>query len=266
MTFRWKEEIDMHITWYGTASIKLDDGDTTLLFDPYIRPNKKLEPVTVDDFTGADAILVTHGHVDHIADIPKITQADRSVPVYCTKTPSATLQKFGVGAERIREIAPGDSFSVGEFRVRVYQGRHVAFDPGYIAQVFPQCFVKFPVVFKMEYYNILMPENGEIVVYEVENRGKRVVLMGSYGTAEGVEYPREPDAFVLPYGGNSNIAALSAPFIKAMSPKKIIVDHYDASFPPLTKRMDVEGFGRTLARNHPEIKYVIPQEYVPMAV
>ena len=118
----------------------------------------------------------------------------------------------------------------------------------------------------MEYFNIRMPENGEIVVYEVENKGKRIVLMGSYGTAEGVNYPKNPDAFVLPYGGSSRINALSAPFIAEMNPKKIIVDHYDASFPPLTKRMDVEGFGRTLARNHPEIKYVIPQEYVPMAV
>ena len=256
----------MNITWYGTASIKLDDGKTSLLFDPYLRPNKKLRPITMDSFTGADAILVTHGHVDHIADIPRIAEADKNVPVYCTKTPAATLQKFGVNKKRIHEIAPGNRFSIGDFHITVYQGRHVDFDARYIAQVFPQCFVKFPVVFKMEYYNILMPENGEIVIYEVENKGKRIVLMGSYGTADGVSYPKNPDAFVLPYGGNSNIAALSAPFIKALNPKKIIVDHYDASFPPLTKRMDVEGFGRTLARNHPEIKYVIPQEYVPLAV
>ena len=256
----------MNITWYGTASIKLDDGKTSLLFDPYLRPNKKLKPITMDSFTGADAILVTHGHVDHIADIPKIAKADRRVPIYCTKTPAATLQKFGVTRRRIREIRPGSRFSIGDFHITVYQGRHVDFDARYIAQVFPQCFMRFPVVFKMEYYNLMMPENGEIVIYEVENKGKRIVLMGSYGTADGVNYPKNPDAFVLPYGGNSNIAALSAPFITAMNPKKIIVDHYDASFPPLTKRMDVEGFGRTLARNHPEIKYVIPQEYVPMAV
>ena len=256
----------MNITWYGTASIKLDDGKTSLLFDPYLRPNKKLRPITLDSFTGADAILVTHGHVDHIADIPKIVKADRDVPVYCTKTPCATLQKFGVGKNRLHVIAPGDSFRIGDFRIKVYQGKHVDFDPKYIAQVFPQCFMRFPVVFKMEYYNLKMPENGEIVIYEVENQGKRIVLMGSYGTADGVAYPKNPDAFVLPYGGNSDIAGLAAPFIKTMNPKKIIVDHYDASFPPLTKRMDVEGFGRTLAKNHPEIKYVIPQEYVPMAV
>ena len=261
-----ERENTMHITWYGTAAIKLDDGKTSLLFDPYIRPNKKLTPITIDSYTGADAILVTHGHVDHIADIPKIAKADRSVPIYCTKTPAATLRKFGVNKNRLHVIAPGRHFSVGDFHITVYQGRHVKFDPAYIAQVFPRCFVQFPIVFKMEYYNLRMPENGEIVVYEVENKGKRIVLMGSYGTAEGVTYPREPDAFVLPYGGNSNIAALSAPFISAMNPKKIIVDHYDASFPPLTKRMDVEGFGRTLAKNHPEIQYVIPRECVPMAV
>ena len=96
----------MNVTWYGTASIKLDDGDTTLLFDPYVRPNKKLRRVCVDDFTGADAILVTHGHVDHIADIPTIAKADRSVPVYCTKN----LEQYSEGlhgyedAELVRKI------------------------------------------------------------------------------------------------------------------------------------------------------------------
>ena len=256
----------MNITWYGTAAIKLDDGKTSLLFDTYVRPNKKLPPITIDAYTGADAILVTHGHVDHIADIPKIARADRSVPIYCTKTPAATLQKFGVGRERLRVIAPGSRFTLGDFRVTVYQGRHVKFDPRYIAQVFPQCFIRFPVVFKMEYFNIRMPENGEIVIYEVENKGKRLVLMGSYGAVDGMEYPREPDAFVLPYGGNSNITALAAPFIEKLRPKKIIVDHYDASFPPLTKRMDVEGFGASLAEKHPDIQFVIPREYVPLAV
>lgn len=261
-----EDEQNMNVTWYGTASIGIDDGKTRLLFDPFLRLNRRLDNTPMETFLGADAVLVTHGHVDHIMNIPELMRKDRNVELFCTKTPAATLNKRGVAKDRMHIIAPGDSFSIGDFNIKVYQGKHVDFDKGYVRSVFGRCTVMFPKTFKMEYYNLQMPENGEIVVYEVENAGKTVLLMGSYGTDSNVDYPVNPDMFILPYGGSSQIDELSAPFIEKLRPKKIMVDHFDDAFPPLTKRMNVEKFGKDVTSVYPEMDFIIPKERISFAV
>ncbi len=32
----------MKLTWYGTATIGLTDGETKLLFDPFVRMNRRI--------------------------------------------------------------------------------------------------------------------------------------------------------------------------------------------------------------------------------
>ncbi len=81
----------MKITWYGTATVGLDDGKTKLLFDPFVRMNKRIETTAIEGFRGFDAVLVTHGHFDHIYSIPKLTEVDKDVSVYCTATPKKSL-------------------------------------------------------------------------------------------------------------------------------------------------------------------------------
>ena len=108
----------MKLTWFGTASIALETENTRILFDPFIRRNKKLLPVTVADYCGYDAILITHGHFDHLMDVPKIMKADQDVPVYCTKTPRASLMRDDIPPQRIHCIERGDTFAIGDFTPR----------------------------------------------------------------------------------------------------------------------------------------------------
>ena len=123
--------------------------------------NKRIETTPVEGFAGFDAVLVTHGHLDHIYSIPALTQVDKAVSVYCTETPKATLQKRGVPEDRLRLIAPGDTLRFGDFTVKVWPFRHIVFDPIYILTVVPKCVVQFPRLFWQAYMNRQMPENGE---------------------------------------------------------------------------------------------------------
>ncbi len=60
----------MEIRFLGHAAFELTDGDTTVLIDPFLTGNPKAA-VTADEVS-ADAILLTHGHGDHLGDTAAI--------------------------------------------------------------------------------------------------------------------------------------------------------------------------------------------------
>ena len=254
-------EKKMKVTWYGTATIGIDDGNTKLLFDPFVRMNLRMRKTTtqVDGFTGFDAIFVTHGHFDHIYSIPEIMRLDEKVPVYCTETPKKTLVGRGAPADRIHVIRPMDEITAGAFTVRVWKFRHVVFDPWYILSVMPKCVVEFPVLFWQAYINKKMPDKGEIVAYEILCRDKRIFLTGSFRDTPEIDYPHDMDLLVLANGGCTYVPERTADFIAKYKPKAILVDHFDNAFPPATREMDLTRLKNTVARNHPDIRFIIPE-------
>ena len=249
----------MKLTWYGTATIGLDDGTTKLLFDPFVRMNRRVETTPLEGFAGFDAVLVTHGHLDHIYSIPALMQLDDSVPVYCTGTPKKTMVSRGAPGDRIHVISPGDTLCFGDFTVKVWQFRHIVFDPIYILSVVPKCVVMFPKLFWQAYWNRKMPENGEIVAYEILHGEKRIFLTGSFRDTPSVTYPKNVDLLILANGGSVFVPEKTADFIRKYRPKTILVDHFDNAFPPVTRTVSVKRLRKTIEKNHPEIRFIIPQ-------
>ncbi len=249
----------MKLTWYGTATIGLDDGETKLLFDPFVRMNRRIETTPVEGFSGFDAVLVTHGHLDHIYSIPALMEADKNVPVYCTETPKKTLVSRGAPEERINVIRPGDTLAFGAFTVKVWQFRHIVFDPIYILTVVPKCAVMLPQLFRQAYLNHKMPEAHEIVAYEITHGGKKLFLTGSFRDTPSVEYPKDVDLLVLANGGSVFVPEKTKGFIDKYTPKAILVDHFDNAFPPVTRNVSVKRLKRTVAKAHPEIRFIVPE-------
>ena len=249
----------MKITWYGTATIGIDDGKTKLLFDPFVRMNKRIDTTPVEGFTGFDAVFVTHGHFDHIYSLPELAAADKSVPVYCTEAPAKTLKKMGVPAHRIKTICPDDVIHIGNFTVRVHRFRHIVFDPVYILSVVPKCAVMLPRLLWEFALNRKMPADGEFVAFEIEAEGKRIFLTGSFREHPEGHYPENVDLFILANGGSVFIPEKTKGFIEKYQPKRILVDHFDNAFPPLTRTVSVERLKKAVNKRHPEIEFIIPE-------
>lgn len=57
----------MKLTYFGHSCFLVDVAGTRLLFDPFITPNPLAKSIDTASIK-ADFILITHGHVDHLAD------------------------------------------------------------------------------------------------------------------------------------------------------------------------------------------------------
>lgn len=64
----------MNITYYGHAAFSLSDGQTTVLFDPFITDNPwtNVCPTAI----GCQYIAITHAHHDHYGDAEAIAKAN----------------------------------------------------------------------------------------------------------------------------------------------------------------------------------------------
>jgi L-ascorbate metabolism protein UlaG (beta-lactamase superfamily) len=61
----------MNLTFFGHACFEVTVNGKRLLFDPFITPNSLASDIKLADIK-ADYILVSHGHVDHIADLVEL--------------------------------------------------------------------------------------------------------------------------------------------------------------------------------------------------
>ena len=256
----------MKLTWFTTAAFILTEGDTAIAFDPFLGlpPGKRWPDTGGGEFSDAAAVFVTHGHFDHILELPDLL-ADSDAPVYATDAPALTLAKHGM-ASRTREIRPGRTVDAGPFRVSAYPGRHCRFDRPLVRQTFlsPRLWRNLPRALRLMRYAMTYREKGETLFYEVTAGGRRVQVMGSLGLLPDADYPAEADALILPFQGRSDLAAYALPLVERLKPRAVYLDHWDDSFPPLTAAIDTGPFCELLAACGIPCRALIPYETIDL--
>jgi len=86
----------VRITWYGHASFLIEGKNTKILIDPFIS-SSPLSPVKVKDIKNIDAILVTHGHGDHLGDAIEIARNTNSKIIGIYEL-AEYIKQFGVSS------------------------------------------------------------------------------------------------------------------------------------------------------------------------
>ena len=77
------------------------------------------------------------------------------------------------------------------------------------------------------------------LIDHMEADGAAVSLLGSLNLREDVDYPTGADLLVLPYNGWEDNYPPAARVIRRLAPKRVLLDHYDSTFPPLTEPVDL---------------------------
>lgn len=108
----------------------LENGTTRLLIDAGFGPRslkRRLREAGLS-LTGIDAILLTHGHSDHVAGVPSLTRAFGEVPVYMNEGTREEVQLLGKikNWKRFDSEAP---FNVRDFSVEAFDVPHDAAQP-----------------------------------------------------------------------------------------------------------------------------------------
>lgn len=257
----------MKITWFGNASILIEpdlsrgDPDKRLLFDPFVELKGGENPGHTRDFIRETNVCVTHGHLDHLLFVSAMPDAT----VFCTKTPAATLQRRKADPGNIVLVKPGSQFHAGAMTVRVLPGKHTDFDGRLIRSTLPRLFLHLPRALSIGRLHCQFPENGETVVYEIFCEGRRILLLGSMALDENYSYPTGADLLILPFQGQSDPGAAALRIVERLRPRRILLDHFDDAFPPISCRVDTRAFKRRMDSSFPFIKVVKPAVGKPVS-
>ncbi len=88
----------MNVRFLGHAAFELTDGGKTVLIDPFLTGNPKAA-ASADEVT-ADAILLTHGHADHIGDTVSIAKRENAEVLAIVELANEIK---GAGAEKVHD-------------------------------------------------------------------------------------------------------------------------------------------------------------------
>ncbi|MET3919742.1 MBL fold metallo-hydrolase [Arthrobacter sp. UYEF20] len=116
----------MKLTKFTHACVRLEKDGKVLVFDPGTFSE------TEQALAGADAVLITHEHPDHV-DVDAVVAAlegRESLQLFAPAGVAEELRgKADGAANRIHAVAPGEEFDAAGFAIRSFGGQHALIHP-----------------------------------------------------------------------------------------------------------------------------------------
>ncbi len=259
----------MEIRWLGTAGFDIRTCDSRFLIDPYVSRNPQAEPVqplTPADLAGADRIFVSHGHFDHLMDLPEILEQDPEKPslVFCSSTAADILEKRGVSPSRIYRVTQNSiGVRFGYVSARACFGRHIRFDLPLMAATLARINIRF--------FHILPLFTGypcgQVLSWRFFLEGKTIQHLGSSGAvSEELANMDPPDILMLSLQGHSHICRIAAAHVRRLKPQTVIVHHHDNFYPPISRTVDIAPFVEQVNQECPHTRVIVPQMNTPITI
>jgi L-ascorbate metabolism protein UlaG (beta-lactamase superfamily) len=110
------------LTKYSHSCVRIDDGDRSLVIDPGIFS----EAATA--LEGADAVLITHEHTDHIDDdaLLAAAAANPHLQIWAPAWLASTLSDLG---DQVSVATGGETFDAAGFSIQTFGGQHALIHP-----------------------------------------------------------------------------------------------------------------------------------------
>lgn len=246
----------MELTWLGTAGFRIKTHSHTILIDPYLSRNARALPrqtLKPSDIQDAEAILISHGHFDHIYDVPAVA-SHSGAKAYCGKGIGETLIQKGMETTQIHEVtSDGENFDLNGIHAQAFFSQHIKFDRRLIFKTLAR------VNFRFFQYLPLIREypEGQVLSWRLNVEGQTIHHFGSAGsTADELQrLGRQPtDILLVPLQGHSRIHQIAHAYVRAFQPHIVIPHHQDDFFPPISTRVDPQPFAALVKHTHPRTR------------
>lgn len=205
----------MKLFFHGHACFEIDTGQGKIIIDPWLKDNPQatIEPEDLQ----VDAILVTHGHHDHLGDAIAIAQKSNA-PIIAPTELAYYCQNFGVKTHAMH-IGGSYDFPFGKVKLTpAWHGSAVMEDGKLI-------YTGTPCGFLLNLENKIIYHAGDTAIF------KDMELLGQQN---------EIEVALLPIGDNYTMGMDDAVLaVKMLKPKIVIPMHYN-TFPQI--RQNVEYF------------------------
>ncbi|GAB2601740.1 MBL fold metallo-hydrolase [Streptomyces capparidis] len=226
--------------WLGTSGWRIDIGERTVLFDPYLSrfetglfagpgrfdPATRLttRPDVVDRHAGRpEVILVSHSHWDHFADVPYLAKAVPTARIVGTETTYHLLRAYGVDGTRISVVRGGEVLDFGGFTVEVVSSLHSRnkshsyFEPGTLHGV------------PAEPTTIAHLPEGDTLAFQVAVAGgPSAFLMGASDINERNAAGLRPDVAMVAVPSSTSTHRYAARLMRALgNPGVVVPVHWD---------------------------------------
>jgi L-ascorbate metabolism protein UlaG (beta-lactamase superfamily) len=264
------------LRWLGTAGWRIDVGDRTVLFDPYLTrfstglyegafdPRTPLQsrPSAVDPHIGRpELVLVSHSHWDHLADVPHIARTT-GARVVGTETTYHLLVSLGVDAGQISVVKGGEVLDFGGITVEVVPSLHsrnkkcAYFAPGTLhapPATAPRTISDLP--------------EGDTLAFQVTagDGGPSMFLMGASDFSERAVRGLRPDLAMVAVPSSTATHRYVPRLLRALdSPGVVVPVHWDnfevplAGSPVRDPAMDLDGFLAQAGKAAPAARIVVP--------
>ena len=231
----------VELTWFGTHAWQIRCGKSVVLTDPWLTrfhtgtftpegadPKSKLviKPDVIDKHLGAaDAILVHHGHYDHMADVPYVAKKTQGT-VLCTETHANLLRAMKTPNELLSPVRGGEYLPFEGFTIEVFPSlhscggkRHTYAYPGYRYDVPPRPRVIEDLV------------EGGTLAFVITIGGVRILSLSTANFDPNALRDLQVDVVLAAPGGEPGITDRLLRTIKPVT--KVVATHWDDFDKPL---------------------------------
>jgi L-ascorbate metabolism protein UlaG (beta-lactamase superfamily) len=207
----------MEIKFHGQSCFELSEGETTVLVDPFLKPNNPAAVATADEVEPTH-IALSHGHADHVADAVAVA---KRTGAHCVAIVELANWLEGQGVENVSDPNFGGTVEFEWGYISLVPAWHTNTIPG--SEEAP---------YSAEHGVAIGPAAGLVIKI-----GETTVYHAGdtclFGDMKLIAQRRDIKVALLPIGGHYTMdrhdAVVAAEFIGAPT---VIPMHYD-TFPPI---------------------------------